>query len=505
IADIDECVQATDNCDSNAECNNTVGSFTCTCHACYSGDGINCTNINECTEGSHDCAQRGGICANTPGGYNCSCDQCYNGDGRSCSLITCENLTAPSNGAISGDGTVCGSRVAYSCTSGYRLKGDSLRECKRDGSWSGKEPECADVNECKEKTHNCDTANGVCSNTGGSYKCSCKKCYTLNGVSCELLHCSNLSAPIHGRLSSLDTGCGSVVSFSCLDGFARSSGSQKRKCNPKGRWSGKSLLCKDINECSKGHDCDKVKGSCKNTIGSYQCSCKPGFFGDGRKCSDTYTVEGRVIDASDGSAIRTARVFLGNRLKTTNTNGFFSFRNVPGLTFILNASANGYVSNTKEINVTSDIGRGIADIILVKVLKSGTWKIVVTWGEEPRDLDAYLKLPDGRQISYFEREFQSENSSVILDIDDTSRFGPETITINEGSQSGIYRHYVNAYTADFSRGQGTAELYNGNSKVATLTSPLGKEKYWVTFLIDTGIKKFTIINKLTNFPDTEEK
>ena len=101
-----------------------------------------------------------------------------------------------------------------------------------------------DVNECKEKTHKCDTAHGACSNTDGSYKCSCKKCYILNGVSCELLRCSNLLAPIHGRLSSLDTGCGSVVSFSCLDGFARSSGSQKRKCNPNGRWSGKSLLCK---------------------------------------------------------------------------------------------------------------------------------------------------------------------------------------------------------------------------------------------------------------------
>ena len=53
---------------------------------------------------------------------------------------------------------------------------------------------------------------------------------------------------------------------------------------------------------------------------------------------------------------------------------------------------------------------------------------MVTWGEEPRDLDAYLKLPDGRQISYFDRHFQSGNSSVTLDIDDTSRFGPESIT-----------------------------------------------------------------------------
>ena len=53
---------------------------------------------------------------------------------------------------------------------------------------------------------------------------------------------------------------------------------------------------------------------------------------------------------------------------------------------------------------------------------------MVTWGEEPHDLDAYLKLPDGRQISYINREFQSGNSSVTLDIDDTSRFGPESIT-----------------------------------------------------------------------------
>ena len=62
---------------------------------------------------------------------------------------------------------------------------------------------------------------------------------------------------------------------------------------------------------------------------------------------------------------------LGSQLKTTNSNGFFSFRNVPGLNFILNASADGYVSNNKEITVNSDIGKDLADIILVKILKSG--------------------------------------------------------------------------------------------------------------------------------------
>ena len=33
----------TDSCDVNAECNNTEGSYFCTCNAGYSGDGFGCT------------------------------------------------------------------------------------------------------------------------------------------------------------------------------------------------------------------------------------------------------------------------------------------------------------------------------------------------------------------------------------------------------------------------------------------------------------------------------
>lgn len=40
--DIDECETDTDNCDVNAHCNNTKGSFQCTCNTGYSGDGVVC-------------------------------------------------------------------------------------------------------------------------------------------------------------------------------------------------------------------------------------------------------------------------------------------------------------------------------------------------------------------------------------------------------------------------------------------------------------------------------
>ena len=44
-ADINECESNdSDNCDENAQCTNTDGSFTCTCNSGYSGDGVSCTS-----------------------------------------------------------------------------------------------------------------------------------------------------------------------------------------------------------------------------------------------------------------------------------------------------------------------------------------------------------------------------------------------------------------------------------------------------------------------------
>ena len=44
-SDNNECTLLTHNCDNNAKCLNTNGSFTCSCNPGYSGNGVKCEGM----------------------------------------------------------------------------------------------------------------------------------------------------------------------------------------------------------------------------------------------------------------------------------------------------------------------------------------------------------------------------------------------------------------------------------------------------------------------------
>ncbi|XXT15897.1 EGF domain-containing protein [Sorangium sp. So ce429] len=137
--DVDECALGTDNCDANATCTNTSGSFTCACGEGYSGDGVTCTDVDECALGTDNC-DANATCTNTSGSFTCACDEGYEGDGVTCTAI--------------------------------------------------------DVDECALGTDNCD-ANATCTNTTGSFTCACNEGYVGDGLTCVEPGCGNgvLEAP----------------------------------------------------------------------------------------------------------------------------------------------------------------------------------------------------------------------------------------------------------------------------------------------------------------------
>ncbi|EDO48381.1 predicted protein, partial [Nematostella vectensis] len=43
------------------------------------------------------------------------------------------------------------------------------------------------------------------------------------------------------------------------------------------------IQCDDIDECTNASACH-VNAACTNTPGSYTCTCKQGYHGDGKRC-----------------------------------------------------------------------------------------------------------------------------------------------------------------------------------------------------------------------------
>ncbi|KAL9972835.1 hypothetical protein ACROYT_G019215 [Oculina patagonica] len=247
--DIDECKTDTDNCDVNAHCNNTKGSFQCACNSGYSGDGVVCEDIDECTDGIHNC-HADGICTNTNGSFYCTCQVGYTGDGVNCTDVEECSL---------------GIHTCHEHATCTNTKGSFTCRCHR--GYHGTGYKCVDTDECKYDLDNCHV-DAFCTNTDGSFNCTCLIGYSGDGVTCEDI--DECETETHN--CSWGASCfNNKGSFYCT-------------CSP--GFSGDGFRCSDINECLIGtHNCHDV-AECTNTNGSFDCNCTHGFVGNGTYCED---------------------------------------------------------------------------------------------------------------------------------------------------------------------------------------------------------------------------
>ena len=168
--DVDECLKTT--CPLNFVCENTPGSFSCVCPRGFSHQPKTgtCVQINECTTQTHTC-HANARCMDTPGSFRCICTSGYQGNG-----IECSDTDECTSSPCIVQNTVCNNTIgSYVCE--CRL---GFRQEDTDYSYYyDQEPfKCVDIDECMETRNACPPYSN-CSNVPGSFVCLCQTGFTM--------------------------------------------------------------------------------------------------------------------------------------------------------------------------------------------------------------------------------------------------------------------------------------------------------------------------------------
>ncbi|MEN8220380.1 MAG: ankyrin repeat domain-containing protein [Pseudomonadota bacterium] len=222
---------------------------------------------------------------------------------------------------------------------------------------------------------------------------------------------------------------------------------------------------------------------------------------------------GQLLNAFNGKAesnvtlkVRSGiNITTGTIIATTKTNNSGNYQiNLPGGNYTIEATKNKYATTYFSIVSIGNKTTNNQNASITPAINTGEIRIVLTWGIRPMDLDAHLLTPNirGRHHHiYFSPKTRGQQSSapyVQLDVDDTSSYGPETITIYK-SQPGTYHYYVHNYsgTPAIKHSDAKIEIYSEMGLVKTYHIPIsGKGKYWQVFSYNGSTGLITTIDKI---------
>lgn len=101
------------------------------------------------------------------------------------------------------------------------------------------------------------------------------------------------------------------------------------------------------------------------------------------------------------------------------------------------------ISNT--LRVESSTGELTLPDCLVLAANANGVSIKLTWGARPSDLDSHLWTPSGAHVYYSSKGQLAAAPFANLDVDDTSSFGPEVVTLTK-LMVGTYKYAVRNYS-----------------------------------------------------------
>ena len=186
---------------------------------------------------------------------------------------------------------------------------------------------------------------------------------------------------------------------------------------------------------------------------------------------------------------------------TTDADGSYSFSLERGY-YTLEFARDGFVSTFVNVASSNAIGacEGVLSPTSTSEVTSTEFRIVLTWGETPRDLDSHLVgLDDANSvfhIAYYNKVERDTDGNVIasLDVDDVSSYGPETVTIVNARTDATYYYSVKDFTDRYdatstkmSESGANVKVYQGSVLVKEYNVPLNQAgTIWNVFKIENG-------------------
>jgi len=183
---------------------------------------------------------------------------------------------------------------------------------------------------------------------------------------------------------------------------------------------------------------------------------------------------------------------------TTDANGDYLVEGVSYGNVTVEVAGQGLQTAFSTSQVLGDIIRDDQNVAISPFVPAGETRIVLTWDERPRDLDAHLTGPGTAGSAPFHVFFsQPDVSGATLDIDDTTSFGPETITF-DASRPGVYRYTVNAFSQatpdELSDSGARVQVLRAEGVIAEFFVPSGEGNLWTVFdLIDGQFRRVDTI------------